>query len=59
MQHAVNERELRDAARVLAVNAAAIGDPRGSVGSECDTERLASIILLIKYRLIRIAARKT
>src|SRR6266550_9122035 len=58
MQHAVNERELRDAARVLAVNAAAIGDPRGSVGSECDTERLASIILLVKYGLIRIAAEK-
>jgi hypothetical protein len=58
MQHAVNERELRDTARVLAVNAAAISDPRRSVGSEYDTEWLASIILLIKYGLIRIAAEK-
>ena len=58
LQRAVNERELRETARVLAIDAAAIGDPRGSVGSEYETEWLASRILLIKCGLIRIATEK-
>src|SRR5207249_8195031 len=58
MQRAVNERELRDTAVVFAIDAAAIGDPRSSVSSEYQTERLASRILMIKYGLIRIASEK-
>src|SRR2546423_3840885 len=57
LQYAVDERVLRNTPGVVTGGeSTAVGDPRGSVGSNCDIERTAIIILLKTYRLVRIAA---
>src|SRR6266446_2468706 len=59
LQYAVDERVLRNApGEVTGGESTAVGDPRGSVGSNCDIERTTIIILLKTYRLVRIAAKE-
>src|SRR6266496_5556535 len=59
VQYAVDERVLCNTpGEITGRKSTAVGDPRGSVGSNCDIERTAIIILLKTYRLVRIAAQE-
>src|SRR6266513_4005314 len=59
LQYAVDERVLRNTPGVVTGRkSTAVGDPRGSVGSNCDIERTTILILLKTYRVLRIAPKE-